>query len=367
MIVKKIRIIGSLALLIFLLFIIIKNLNRSKEYKTQVYDAFDTYTVISIYDKNPKEAEKKLKILSDKFEAMSKDFDGFNNYEGINNLKTVNDNAGIKETKVSDDLFDLISRTKELEERFKLGKLNIAIGPVTNIWRDYSDLYNQGFSPEEMILEMGSELPRKADLEKLRHLIDQNNVIINKDKKTIYLNKKSMALDLGAVAKGYAVEALSQYAIKDLDVESILISSGGNIKCLNKDGVDRKYKVAIYNPEIEDQYKEEISEKDQYLTVLNLKNKAVVTTGDYQRYFILNGKRYPHIVDPDSLETSDKYRSISVIYDDSFMADYLSTSLFLLDKEKVKKLEEENDFWVVYLDDNGEVYISEKLKDLIGD
>lgn len=367
MVVKKIRIISSLAIVIFLLFIIIKNLNRSKEYKTQVYDAFDTYTIISIYDKNPKEAEKKLKILSDKFEAMSKDFDGFNNYEGINNLKTVNDNAGIKEIKVSDDLFDLVSRTKELEEKFKFEKLNIAIGPVTNLWRNYSDLYNQGFSQEEVISEMGSELPRKTELEKLRPLIDQNNVIINKDKKIIYLNKKSMALDLGAVAKGYAVEILSQYAIKDLDVESILISSGGNIKCLNKDGIDRKYKAAIYDPEIEDQDKKEISEKDQYLTILNLNNKAVVTTGDYQRYFILNGKRYPHIVDPASLETSDKYRSISVVCDDSFMADYLSTSLFLLDKEKVKELEKENDFSIVYLDDNEEVYISEKLKDLIGD
>ncbi|WP_019131882.1 FAD:protein FMN transferase [Peptoniphilus obesi] len=364
---KKIRIIGSITILIFLLFIIIKNLNRSKEYKTQVYGAFDTYTVISIYDKNPKEAEEKLKILSDKFEAMSKDFDGFNNYEGINNLKTINDNAGIKEIKVSDDLFDLISRTKELEERFKLGKLNIAIGPVTNIWRDYSDLYNQGLSKEEVISKKGSELPRKTELEKLRPLIDQNNVIINKDKKTIYLSKKEMSLDLGAVAKGYAVEILSQYAIKDLDIESIIISSGGNVKCLNKDGIDRKYKVAIYNPEIEDKDKKEISEKDQYLITLNLKNKAVVTTGDYQRYFILEEKRYPHIIDPTSLETSDKYRSISVISDNSFIADYLSTSLFLLDQERVKDLEKENDFWVVYLDNNEEVYISEKLKDLIGD
>lgn len=364
---KKIRIIGSLTIVIFLLLIIIKNLNRSKEYETQVYDAFDTYTVISIYDKNPEDAEKKLKILSDKFKTMSRDLDGFNNYEGINNLKTVNDNAGIKEIKVSDDLFDLVSRTKELEEKFKLEKLNIAIGPVTSLWRNYSDLYNQGLSKEEVISKKGSELPRKTELEKLRPLIDQNNVIINKDKKTIYLNKKEMSLDLGAVAKGYAVEILSQYAIKDLDVESIIISSGGNIKCLNKDGVDRKYKIAIYNPEIEDKDKKEISEKDQYLITLNLENKAVVTTGDYQRYFILEGKRYPHIIDPTSLETSDKYRSISVISDNSFIADYLSTSLFLLDKEMVKDLEKENDFWVVYLDNNEEVYISEKLKDLIGD
>ncbi|WP_138159620.1 FAD:protein FMN transferase [Peptoniphilus catoniae] len=314
---------------------------KEKSYDISFFDAFDTYTVISIYDKDDKSAPEKLNKLKDKFFYYHRLYDRFNSYDN-NNLKTINDNAGKTGVKVEEDLYDLIKRSLEIDSNIQ--KVNIAIGPVTDLWNEYSQLYQDGKTPEEVKNIMGSELPKKEDLEALRPLIDENNIELNDKERSVYLKKEGMALDLGSVAKGYAVEKLAQYAEKELGVKAGVISAGGNVRTIGSPPDKKSFKIAITMPD-------DIIERggSEYLAVLDVNDKSVVTSGDYRRFFIYKGARYPHIIDEETLAPSNDYRSVSIIVKDSFVADYLSTAMYLSDYQSILDTVKEYDAEVIIL------------------
>ncbi|MDO5041077.1 MAG: FAD:protein FMN transferase [Peptoniphilus sp.] len=326
-----------------------------EKYELSLFDAFDTYTVFAVYEDSEKRAEKHLDKISDKYQYYHRIFDGFNNYEGLNNLKTVNDNAGIKSVVVDESLYDLIESTLELSKR--TDNLNIAIGPVTALWSSYRDLYNEGKSPEEVKALMGKEIPSDEDLEALRRLTNQDDILLNEEEKSVFLAKKGMKLDLGAVAKGYATERVAEFARDELGIESMVISAGGNVRFVGKPPGRKKYKVAIDHPD----------EDQEYLAVLEVEDTSVVTSGDYQRFFMYEGKRYSHIIDPKTLKPSDNYRSMSIITEDSFMADFLSTVFYLTPQEEIESMKDEFKVGVLFMKNDDEVHAMDEAKELMED
>ncbi len=325
-----------------------------EKYEISLFDAFDTYTVFAVYEDSEERAKEHLDKIKDKYEYYHRIFDGFNTYDGLNNLKTVNDNAGIKSVVVDEDLYDLIDSTMALSKR--TDKLNIAIGPVTALWSSYRDLYNEGKSSEEVKAIMGNEIPSEEELASLRQLTNQDDIILNKEDGSIFLKKEGMKLDLGAVAKGYATERVAEFARDELGVESMVISAGGNVRFVGKPPGREKYKVAIDHPD----------ETQDYLAVLEVSDTSVVTSGDYQRFFMYNGKRYSHIIDPRTLKPSDNYRSMSVITEDSFMADFLSTVLYLTPEEEIENLRNEFEVGVLWMK-NDEVDETDDVRELMED
>lgn len=331
------------------------------KYDIEVFDAFDTVTSIVIYDTSKTEADEKLGTMKEKLLQLHKLFDRYNDYENINNVKTINDNAGIQPVKVDDELYYLIEKSMEYNETIS-DKVNILMGPVVDLWAEYRDLYNEGYYEDEVALKLGSALPTEEKLNSLRPLVDLSKIELNREEQSVFLKEKGMKLDLGACAKGYAVELLCEFGKEELKIESAIVSAGGNVKTIGSPPDKEFYKIAIQNPEsIDDET------KDPYMATLKIKENSIVTSGDYQRYFTYKGKKYCHIIDPNTFMPANEFRSVSIVEEDSLLCDYLSTALFLTDYEDGLKICKDLNVNVIWFFDDGEIKYTDGIKKMLED
>ncbi len=308
-----------------------------EKYSYTFLDTFDTVTQVVGYTETKEQFDEYAGKIHDRMLYLHKLFDKYNYYDGINNIKTINDNAGIQPVKVDKDLIDLILLSKDLYE--KTGrKTNIAMGAVLNIWHDYraeaeADSTNAKIPPMEVLLQANEHT-------------DINKVIVDVENSTVYLEDSSMSLDVGAVAKGYATELVVQEIIKE-GFTSGIMSAGGNIRTFGKpmDGIRNKWGVGIQNPDsVIDNSQESIVE------TLFINDASVVTSGDYQRFYMVEDKKIHHLIDPETLMPGDYFTAVSIIAEDSGQADFLSTTVFLMSYEEGRALVESLDgveaYWI---------------------
>ena len=308
----------------------------------EFYDTFDTVIHIAIYTDDDDFAKENLAYAKDRFEELHKLFDNYRTYDGLVNVKTVNDEAGVKPVVVDDTLFDLIKTSVDDYKNIS-HNTNVALGPVTKLWNEYRELYEAGKTKEEVIALKGEALPSDEELEKLRPFTNIENVKLDEGKKSVEIDK-GMELDLGATAKGYATELVAQ-ELRERGVTSCVISAGGNVRIIGKptDGRDN-FKIGIQNPDLES--------SEQVLTALNVANTSIVTSGDYQRYFEVDGVRYCHIIDPDTLKPAKSIKSATVIKEDSGLCDFLSTAAFNSTDDEIKELSEKAGAGIVWVDED---------------
>ncbi|SJZ82879.1 FAD:protein FMN transferase, partial [Eubacterium coprostanoligenes] len=179
-------------------------------------------------------------------------------------------------------------------------------------------------NPEE------AKLPDMSKLKEASKHTDINNLVIDKNNNTVYFKDPEMKLDVGAIAKGYAVQQISNWAQNNLWT-SAAISIGGNVSTFgykNDDG-QTKWTIGIENPD---------TTSDDFLLKLNITDECIVTSGDYQRYYTVDGKKYCHIINPETLMPSEYMASVSVICKDSSFGDAMSTALFNMTIEDGKNL-----------------------------
>ena len=211
--------------------------------------------------------------------------------------------------------------------------------------------------PEETDQTGRHTLPDRAALEEAAKHCNIDDVIIDKENSTVFLKDPEMSLDLGAIAKGYAVEQSAKY-LEEKQVQPMIISAGGDVRSIGKaQEKDRDYwVVGIQNPDQPD-------DNTSLRAVISIpEGYSVVTSGDYQRYFELDGVRYHHLIDPDTLMPGNKFRSVTVVCSDSALADYLSTVLFLSDYERGKAMAEEFGVDVMWIDPEGKITMTEGFK-----
>ena len=306
----------------------------------EFYDTFDTVVHIAIYTDDDSFAKENLVYAKERYEELHKLFDNYKTYPDLVNVKTINDNAGIKPVTVDDTLFQLIKSSIDDYNNIS-HNTNIALGPVTKLWNEYRELYEGGKTKEEVIALKGEALPSDAELEKLRPLVNIDKIKLDDEKQTVSL-EKGMELDLGATAKGFATELVAK-ELEDRGVKSCVISAGGNVRIIGKptDGRDN-FKIGIQNPDLESH--------DQVLASLNVANTSIVTSGDYQRYFDLDGVRYCHIIDPDTLKPAHEIKSATVIKEDSGLCDFLSTAAFNSTDDEIKELSDKTGAGIVWVD-----------------
>ena len=205
------------------------------------------------------------------------------------------------------------------------GKINVAMGSVLSIWHKYRNL---GLSDPNK-----AELPPIEKLQEANKHIDFNKVIIDEENSTVFLSDPEMTLDVGAIAKGYAVERIAR-SLTEKGVTDVLLNVGGNVRTIGMGKDNEPWKVGIENPNLEKQ------EEIPHIEYLKISDMSLVTSGSYQRFYEVDGKSYHHIIDPNTLYPGEKYLSVSVLTKDSGLGDALSTSLFLMDVEEGKKLVE---------------------------
>ncbi|MEA4912659.1 MAG: FAD:protein FMN transferase [Oscillospiraceae bacterium] len=283
-------------------------------YKATFLTLFDTVSLVSGFAPDADSFDATAQRFHDELQVYHELFDIYNDYDGIANIKTINDNAGVAPVKVDEKILDMLSLAVEMYGRTD-GKINVAMGSVLALWHD-ARVYGTDH-PEE------AKLPDDAALQAAAQHTDINDLVIDRAAGTVYIADPAMRLDVGAIGKGYAVEKVCE-TMESEGVSAYVLSVGGNVRTIGgrDDGSD--WTVGIENPWSQD-------ETDAYLLTVGARDLSVVTSGSYQRYYTVDGVRYHHIIDPETLYPSDKYVSVTVLARDSALADALSTALFNMD------------------------------------
>lgn len=322
-----------------------------KKYSYEFMNTFDTVIQVMGYTKTEAEFDAWAEKASARFEELHKLYDMYNDYSGVNNIKTINDNAGKSPVKVAPEIISLIVDSKEWFSRSP-GVVNVAMGAPLALWHDYRDRGTED--------PANAQLPPMEDLKKAQEHTDINKVIVDKEQGTVYLEDEEMRLDVGAVAKGYATEIVAR-ELEAQGWQSFIISSGGNVRAVGKplDGVRSKWGVGIADPDKPGAG----TSGDVVLDTAFVADLSVVTSGDYQRYYTVDGKMYNHIIDPVTLMPATNFRSVSIIVKDSGFADFLSTTLFILPYEQgleyIKGLGNVEAMWVL---PDGTIKVTDGMK-----
>lgn len=313
-----------------------------KQYNATFLTLFDTVTTVVGKAASEAEFQEMAQLVHDDLEEYHQLFDVYESYQGIHNLKTINDYAGIMPVEVDRRIIDLLLDCKEYYE-LTGGKVNVAMGSVLALWHEARE---DGLNDPA-----NAKLPEIDDLEKAAEHGSFDTIVIDEEAGTVFITDPAQRLDVGAVAKGWSVQRVAENAPSGL-----LISVGGNVCATGpKDDAGTAWVVGIQNPD----------GGDDYLHTISVTDGSVVTSGDYQRYYVVDGKLYHHIIDPDTLYPSDYWRSVTIVCDDSGLADALSTALFLLDQEEGLKLLETCAAEAMWVGMDGEQYYSPGFQELI--
>ena len=292
------------------------------KYKATFLDLFDTVTQIIGYDTEKASFEAFADHWKGELATYHALYDIYHD-DAVTSIKTINDNAGIQAVKVDSRIIDLLLLSREMYDLTD-GKTNVAMGAVLSIWHDYR--------------EAGINDPENAELPPMEQLIEAathtniDDMIIDTEASTVYPAEiPHMSLDVGAIAKGYATERIAQN-IAQSGKTSVLLSVGGNVRAIGEKPDGSNWTVGVQNPDLD--------AEAETLFNLNINNLSVVTSGSYQRYYTVDGVRYNHIIDPETLMPTTYFIGISVVTEDSGYADGLSTALFCMPLEQGRALVE---------------------------
>ena len=316
---------------------------KKKQYTATFLTLFDTVTSIVGYAETEEEFQEIANSIRDELEVYHQLFDIYNDYEGINNIKTINDQAGIAPVKVDEKVIQFLLDCKEYYELTD-GRVNVAMGSVLYLWHEERAA---GIDNPE-----SAKLPEESALMEAAKHCSFDTIVIDEEASTVFIEDPQQRLDVGAIAKGWSTEQVCKNAPSGL-----LVSVGGNVRATGpKPEKNSPWVVGIQAPE---------GDADDYLHTIYVNQESVVTSGDYQRYYIVDGKAYHHIIDPDTLYPAANWKAVSVVCDDSGLADALSTALFLLSQEEGQKLLDECNACAVWVALDGELIYSEGFKELI--
>lgn len=309
---------------------------EDKEPLSKTEFMMDTVMTIKLYDKKDEvildKAFERIREIEDKMSITIEDSD----------VSKINKNAGKNPVKVDDEVYKILTRAKYFAELTD-GAYEPTIGPLVDLW----NIRNEGENNKRYI-------PSKEDIEKALNKVDYKKLELLEDNK-VFLKEEGMKLDLGGIAKGYAADEVKRI-LKENGVNSAIVDLGGNIYAVGSKNGDEYWKIGIQNPQ---------EQRGSYVGIMKVKDSSVVTSGDYERYFKINGKRYHHIIDSKTGYPSDNELSaISIISKSSTDSDALSTALFVLGREKSKEvLKKLDDMEVLYITKSGKIYISSDIKD----
>nr|MBQ8244295.1 FAD:protein FMN transferase [Oscillospiraceae bacterium] len=315
---------------------------EQKKYTATFLTLFDTVTYIQSFADSEESFSATAQSIHDELLKYHQLFDIYNDYEGLNNLKTVNDNAGIAPVKVDRAIIDLLLDCRAYWEATG-GKVNVAMGSVLYLWHEAR---NDGIDDPA-----NAYLPDSNALEEAAKHTSFDTVVIDEAASTVFITDPEQRLDVGAIAKGWSVQRVSETAPRGL-----LISVGGNVCATGpKDAAGTPWVVGVQDP----------AGGEKYLHTLYTPGGSVVTSGDYQRSYVVEGEVYHHIIDPETLYPSRYWRSVTIVCDDSGLADALSTALFVLPLEEGQALLDKLEAQAMWVDAEGSIFYSPGFESLI--
>lgn len=302
----------------------------------------DTFCAITVVTSSRTEAEE---AIDAGFAEIQKLETLLNYFSPDSEITALNRASGTKPVKVSNETLEIVQKAVAVSE-MSGGAFDPSIAPLIRLW-------NFSKSKSEQAI------PAPDEIRHALTLVDFTKISINEEKSEIFLEEQGMELDLGGIAKGYAADK-AVHAIKAKGIESALVAIAGDIRGFGLNASRRPWRVGIQNPRPEAD-----SEKpwEDVFASLGLDNSAISTSGDYQRFFMHNGIRYHHILDSKTGYSSvSGLISASVIAPEGYLADGLSTAVFVLGVDKGMKLLESKGFDAVLVDADRKIHITNNLR-----
>lgn len=292
-------------------------------------DYFDTVTTLTVYGVGESEFSEICDEIWEELALCHRLFDIYHSYDGIRNLCTVNEHAGDGEPiPVDFRVIELLTASVDMAERTE-GLFSPTLGAVLRLWHEARE-------------RSDGSLPDDAELREAAAHTDLSCLLIDETASTVMLTDPAASLDVGAAAKGYAEKRACEL-LRARGVRKAILDLGGSVAC-----VGGSFRVGVQDPR----------DGEEYLKILSLADLTAVTSGDYQRFFTVDGKRYHHIIDPRTLYPADFVSSVTVICGDPFLGDMLSTALFCMPPRDAAAFLEKNEYKaeLLIVDGSGEIF-----------
>ncbi|WP_176786025.1 FAD:protein FMN transferase [Desulfosporosinus hippei] len=293
---------------------------------------FDTEVFIEAHGPGAQEAGL---IAMGKMRALDR---ACNIYSPDSEVTALNQAAGEKPVPLSSDTFHLIQRSLEAG-KLTNGIFDPTIGPLVKLWQE---------------AKSKETLPTSEEIQKVLTLVDYKKVILNPDLKTAFLPTVGMSIDLGGIAKGYAVEQ-GINSLKQAGISSAMVVAGGNIGTINTKPDGTPWRVGIKDPQ----------KPDCIIGYMEPRNQVVDTSGNYERFFTQEGKKYGHVLNPRTGRPTDRFASCTILTDSPTMADVLSTTLLILGTEGLILINDLPNTQALLIDSDGLQFMSDGLKGFI--
>ncbi|MDI6735568.1 MAG: FAD:protein FMN transferase [bacterium] len=303
----------SLFTFYFLLFSFITGCGKPKQFFSKTQILMGTIVEIKIINEDPILAEETIKRC---FERIKEIEDKMSVHNPESELSVLNRSAG-KGMRVSKDLFYVIEKSLAYA-KLSDGGFDVTIGPLIELW---------GFAEDKR------RVPSRVQIAQKAVLVDYQQVKLNPRNREVFLPIEGMKIDLGGVAKGYAVEEAMEI-IKAAGIKDALVDIGRNIKVIGKNQYNKLWMIGLAHPR----------KVGEILSAFPLKgDMSVATSGDYEHFFIEDGRRYHHLLDPKSGYPTNLCVSVTIITPSAMIADILSTAVFVLGEvagmELIEKLD----------------------------
>lgn len=294
----------------------------------------DTFVTITAVSDTPEKADAAIDRAFAVIESFGNAIDF---YKETSELSEINRNAGVRPVKVSATTFELIETALKVA-RDSGGAFDPTIGPVMKLW----DFF-------------GKKKPSDAAVKAALPLVNFRNVLLSKGKSTVFLRKKGMLLDLGGIAKGFAAD-LAVADMKSSGISAGIVAIAGDIRTFGRKPDAKPWNIGVKNPRPK-------GKDDSLIATVRLADRAISTSGDYERYFLVGIERFHHLIDPKTGYPADGFISVSIVTDRGVFSDGYDNAVFVLGPEKGLNLVRKMGFDAIMISKDGKVSITEGLKD----
>ncbi len=288
---------------------------------------------ITVLDENETEGNKKIDAAVDEIVRIEKLLTTYNENSQTNQI---NNNAGIKPIKVDQEVFDLIERSKRISE-ITQGAFDISYGSVDkSLWNFDKTM---------------TTLPDVETAKEMVRLINYRNVLLDEKKTTVLLKEKGMRIGFGGIGKGYAAER-AKLVLQQLDVQSGIVNAAGDLTAWGKQPDGSEWTIGIANPNVGHQ-------SFSYLTITDM---AIATSGNYEKYVLIDGKRYSHTIDPKTGLPVHGIKSVTIISPNAEIADAMATPVMVMGiKVGLDMINQLKGISCIIIDDNDKVHTSKNI------
>jgi thiamine biosynthesis lipoprotein len=291
----------------------------------------DTVVTVTVASDSDKKAEAAIEAAFDEIRGLEKKLSFWTEDSEI---ASINRESGMRPVKVSRETLEIIKDSVYVSEKTG-GAFDPTVGPVIRQW----DFKKKKRPTDEALKEAASR-------------VDYRALVIDGD--TVFLSRAGMSFDTGGIAKGFAADR-AEAVLKRMGIKAGLISVAGDIKAFGLKPDGRPWRVGIRNPRA-------VGEEDDVMATVELKDMAVSTSGDYERFFMEGRRRYHHLLDPRTGYPAQGFMSVSIVAPRSVMADGFSTGVFVAGPEEGLALLKDLGMEGVFVDSEGDVHVTDGLK-----